>query len=450
MRRSLGTSALCALAAGLAVGVGVDAEDDPFAGGAPPDLVVLSSTDLRGETEPCGCASGPLGGLARRAGVIDSARVRNSRVVVVDAGEIAGSTPATAATRGLFLLEAAKSMGYDALTLGDGDAALGAELIRVIAADATLPLVSANLRDETRDRLLLAPFRVVDRDGVRVGITAVTAPARDGGQLAALGIAAGDPAEALRDVVPALRERSDVVVVLARMTLAQAYALTESQAGAIDAIVLGGSNVGRGVTGPEVGGALYVVAGDLGKAMGRARFRLGADRRPEFSAADEIVLGTDLPESEWMASLAAEFRANLGEILQDEAVRSARDLAGPDGGYYVGAARCGECHAREHAIWAASPHASAFRTLVDAGSDELPACVRCHVTGDGEPGGYVAGLPSSAALRDVQCEACHGKGSGHARDGSWGRSARGACRTCHDAENSPDFDPDSYWRMIEH
>jgi hypothetical protein len=53
-------------------------------------------------------------------------------------------------------------------------------------------------------------------------------------------------------------------------------------------------------------------------------------------------------------------------------------------------------------------------------------------------------------LVDVQCEACHGPGSEHVRDGSYrGRAVR-SCVKCHNAETDPTFDYDEDWPKIAH
>jgi hypothetical protein len=52
---------------------------------------------------------------------------------------------------------------------------------------------------------------------------------------------------------------------------------------------------------------------------------------------------------------------------------------------------------------------------------------------------------------DVQCEACHGKGTRHSRNGSYRLVFREElCVGCHDAQNSPSFDPQKYWEKIAH
>ena len=78
-------------------------------------------------------------------------------------------------------------------------------------------------------------------------------------------------------------------------------------------------------------------------------------------------------------------------------------------GDYVGWKACSGCHEKAAADWQKGRHAGAFADLQKSGQENLPACVRCHVTGHGRPGGFVDG-EITPDLAGVQCEACHGPG----------------------------------------
>jgi mono/diheme cytochrome c family protein len=53
-------------------------------------------------------------------------------------------------------------------------------------------------------------------------------------------------------------------------------------------------------------------------------------------------------------------------------------------------------------------------------------------------------------LTDVQCEACHGPGAEHTRDGSYRARAREACVKCHTPNDDPDFNFEKDWPLIAH
>jgi hypothetical protein len=343
-----------------------------------------------------------------------------------------------------------KRQEYDAATLGTEDLRLPREILSALAAEEGGFFVSANLRDARTGSLLLPDSRIVERAGIRIGITAVTRQPPADTTSALRAFAFDDPSRALPPVLERLEQDADLVVLLAGMPLEAAQALGEQLAGRIDVVVVGEAKVGRGRTLAEHGGAVYVVGGDRGQALGVAMVALDG-RKVLGVVAEEAVLGRDVGEDEETAELVGSFQRNLNDLMKEQAVETARDRQAPDGHWYVGAESCAGCHQREYGLWLETPHSSAFQTLVQAGTEALPECFACHVTGHGDPSGYAPSAGGTPGLANVQCEVCHGKGTTHARDGTYGASLlMKSCRSCHDPANSPDFDPEVYWRMIEH
>ena len=125
-------------------------------------------------------------------------------------------------------------------------------------------------------------------------------------------------------------------------------------------------------------------------------------------------------------------------------------LPDPEGREFTGSATCRSCHSEAHSVWENSAHARAFRTLVEAGHDQDPDCVGCHVVGLGTKGGFESEA-ATPQLKDVGCESCHGGGQYYSaryvmKDPELSRlvglvdpSEKG-CRTCHDA-SSPSLKP---------
>ena len=114
---------------------------------------------------------------------------------------------------------------------------------------------------------------------------------------------------------------------------------------------------------------------------------------------------------------------------------------------YVGSETCQTCHAKEHALWSESAHATALQTLESSKEAENSECQSCHTTGFGEPSGW----PASSALEGVGCESCHGPGGRHAEDGARDGILRltekcetcvllQICGSCHDEANDPGFE----------
>lgn len=134
---------------------------------------------------------------------------------------------------------------------------------------------------------------------------------------------------------------------------------------------------------------------------------------------------------------------------------------------YVGTDGC-KCHKTEIADWERSKHAEAFDLLKpgkkaskkkkagldpdkDYTTDEK--CVKCHVTGYNEEGGF-KNIGSTAAMAGVGCEECHGPGGDYrglhkekttkftkaeakAAGETYGSLDASVCTRCHGHKDSP-------------
>lgn len=120
----------------------------------------------------------------------------------------------------------------------------------------------------------------------------------------------------------------------------------------------------------------------------------------------------------------------------------------------AGSEACRSCHQKEYEIWSASAHAVSLESLQRKGKTNDEACVSCHVTGYGRPGGFPKGETPRAGddLARVGCESCHGPGAGHVK--AEGKQPGGIvglrdkcescvilqiCGSCHDEDNDPGF-----------
>ena len=106
-----------------------------------------------------------------------------------------------------------------------------------------------------------------------------------------------------------------------------------------------------------------------------------------------------------------------------------------------------------------------------------PECISCHVVGwhPTKYFPYISGYESQAKtpkLVNVGCEDCHGPGENHVKAQKGNNAAlqkqlqeamrltveeaqnpnnnKTNCRSCHDQDNSPEFDFKEYWKYIEH
>jgi hypothetical protein len=85
----------------------------------------------------------------------------------------------------------------------------------------------------------------------------------------------------------------------------------------------------------------------------------------------------------------------------------------PEGQTYVGVKTCSACHFDQFLDWRQTKHSKAF-DILPAKYKTDQSCLKCHVTGLGETGGFKT-LASTPDLVGASCESCHGPGSEHAK-----------------------------------
>ena len=372
--------------------------------------------------------------------------------------EDATNLPLVALTTGA-MIEGLSKIGYDALNLGRVDLLLPPALLRKLAANAAFPLLSANIVDAAGK----TPFKgwIVKEVGwLRVGIFGLS-----GNQ--ALGVADPpgrdltvlDPVAAARTAVSELRHSADLVIALSQLGLEGDVRLAREVPG-ID-LILGGFT--RQITAkPRIEGATLIFqTGAKGMQLGRLGLQIAAGREGAWTARAEarggearvydwtvVPLNTSLPDHPTLSALLERYREELrARNLAEQQV--APPPPPPANPAYVGVAACGGCHPAQLRQWAASRHAKALDSLKRKRQELNPECVRCHVTGYGDSGGYRPDAPKSVELGNVQCEACHGFGREHRGKGKIrGSVPEAICRRCHSVENSPTFKYEPYLKLL--
>jgi len=225
-------------------------------------VVIVATTDVHGHaTDWNYVANQPFpGGLTRVATIVDSLKVRYpGQVVVVDAGDLIQGDPfatyfARVAPRDPNpVIEAMSLTGYDVATPGNHEFDWGLGVMRQAVAGAAFPYVSGNIYTLPGDTLLFKPYVILNRQGVRIGITGFTTPGtavwnRDHlqGKLRLDRI----PDAATRVMEP-LRRESDLVVALVHSGL--------TGPASYDTAGVGGENLAASLAGLPVRPDLVVV-----------------------------------------------------------------------------------------------------------------------------------------------------------------------------------------------
>jgi hypothetical protein len=103
--------------------------------------------------------------------------------------------------------------------------------------------------------------------------------------------------------------------------------------------------------------------------------------------------------------------------------------------FFLGIANCSLCHTTITTEFAQQAHGKNFHTAypgLDLISGFGGRCAPCHTTGYDEPSGYNAGGQLNVGLEGIQCEECHGPGSGHFGNEAHINRIPAAGQTCWD------------------
>lgn len=356
-----------------------------------------------------------------------------------------------------FLCEQTVALGVDAVGFGESDLNYGLPFLRQMMDKYKMPFTCANVRDGKKGELILPEFRVVTKNGIRFGIVSVLDPSQ---KIISMNPDEGeyridDPLTTLREVLPRLRKQCDSVVLIAHTGEDVAANLASELVG-ID-IILVGHTFKSLETERIVHDAVMLAAVHEGRFIGRADVSI--DGGTGKVMAVEVTMG-DLDEKiadePTMAQKVAGFKDQIEQAKAEARKQFPRDKGSADE-EFLGTVNCRSCHETIYANWHDSDHARAHNSLRPISMENEAECLVCHTTGYRYLGGYDE-EGATRHLVNVQCEACHGYGTTHARDGKWLKQAKNSCTECHDEAKrtcpaeakGQTFNYASYWEKIKH
>ena len=213
-------------------------------------LLIGFSGGALGDTDPCGCAHNPLGGLAKRVRWWQrTIEGRRNTLLLGTGGDLVPSIPdvidrpGEALARADVFFRAMAKAQYAAMNVGAHELALGVGDLRRIAKARGVPLLSANIYGKDGQPAFERKL-TVQVGMMRVGIVGlVTSSPPDGVTLQqAQGLEIRPPVQAGQQVIGELeREGCDMIIVLSQMSRQEIDALV-NQAPGID-LVLGSQSM---------------------------------------------------------------------------------------------------------------------------------------------------------------------------------------------------------------
>jgi 5'-nucleotidase len=137
-------------------------------------LTILHTNDVHSYIDPFP-ANHPrnpnMGGVVRRAALIETIRKENPNVLLLDAGDIFQGTPYFNYYGGELEFKLMSMMKYDLSTIGNHDFDNGVEGLYAQMPHATFEFVSANydFKNTVMDGLV-KPYKIFNKNGIKVGV----------------------------------------------------------------------------------------------------------------------------------------------------------------------------------------------------------------------------------------------------------------------------------------
>ncbi|RIJ36981.1 bifunctional metallophosphatase/5'-nucleotidase [Pontibacter oryzae] len=138
------------------------------------NLTILHTNDQHSRIDPFpndGRRYGGMGGMARRATLIEQIRKEEPNVLLLDAGDIWQGTPYFNFFKGELEYKLMSEMKYDAATLGNHDFDNGLQGLAQQLPNAGFPFISANYDfSKTILKNRFEPYKIFEKQGVRIGV----------------------------------------------------------------------------------------------------------------------------------------------------------------------------------------------------------------------------------------------------------------------------------------
>jgi len=369
---------------------------------------------------------------------------------MVDAGDYFGIGGEQDSLKSAFIVDAMDRLGYDVVTIGERELNFGQQFLLDAFKKTKMDLVSANLVYADTKKPLVKPYVIRKAGTTRIAFFGLlgaqlkyrTRPGEK--ELLTL-----DPVQTAKTLIPEMRKKADIIVLLSHLGLTEGQKLTLEAPG-IDVMVFG-HQVGLSKQVVTTQNVINVRGGERGQHIPQIHLVVEDGKISSYDG-DVVTLDDKIPADEVMGRLVDTFSDDMNRRFAEKNAaqagqNAATTQAGAAGDHFLGEKNCRRCHEVEYQMYTKQQHAHAFATLEKNQRDATPECLPCHVVGMNQPGGFIS-KPSTPDLVNVQCENCHGMGTKHPEPGSI--AGPDVCITCHTHEQSPNFNYDEAVAKIVH
>ncbi len=405
----------------------------------PPDLLLLITANRQGKLEVCGCPGKRAEDLAKVATLIqDTANEmqrRGATVSIVEGGDFTGSDDVVP-----YLLKAYKVVGYQCVVLSPRDE----KRLTVIQSNADGVQLLPPTNPEN-----LQTFRIQGKTFSVVLVNLGQPPVKDENYW-----------QRLLQHLQALKQPNTLLAVVAYIDRNTAMELAPRLKGTVDilliddALPLTNSEFSPGMTkaSKEVSGVLLAALPQSRAAVLSLMLWANSENRDSYRLEGQWMYATGRNDNPQVKQIIDEYYAKRQEELEremQELMKIATQKA------YLPPEFCGECHQAQYEQWLSTGHARAIEVLVEQKRMDR-SCLTCHSLEF-----RLRGVVTERKKRGVECVDCHEELQDPATAQMHGQrpgerpsarivNAEIICVRCHDKQNSPNFNLQTYLPKVAH
>ena len=247
--------------------------------------------------------------------MVESIRKGERSVLLLDCGAVFDHQKDTAE----LILKAMELMGYDALNLGSPEFNFGKEFLEHTHSHVSFPYIASNLLYGGSRLPWTQEYIIKEVGGIKVAILGVLDPdglAQLPNQEQVKGLEVIPPETALNRLLPEVRGKADLVILLSRFDVKETIALVKAVKG-VDVAISSGSDDQFLAKAPENTVLLHTGYGYLGKTMGLLKITLDEKRGLSVSERRTVPLDRSVPGNGEIERLVETFKKAQGEKAAD-------------------------------------------------------------------------------------------------------------------------------------
>lgn len=202
-------------------------------------------------------------------------------------------------------------MKYDIVNVAEGELGFGAAYFDTLTKSMYPRFISAAIKGKNGKLSHVEPYVIKNYGKVRVGVVGIFPGAFGGQQLAEDNdIQILNPINALEGVLPELKKKSDIIILLAHMGYSGSENLmqyNEDAISGVDVIIVGhGRNLTREAK--QINGKIVVQNSMAGEYLGKLVLRFSKDNTIESYQLETIALTDDIPDDPGASAIMEKFK----------------------------------------------------------------------------------------------------------------------------------------------